>query len=371
MRLLNLIFTFKFLPPKKKILIYDKNTSEILQGITNDYNVLYIRDEFYYFLPLIRCFLKLKFSSFEYYVEVIRILDPKIVITIIDNDINFYRLKSLFKNKVFISIQNGHRTKLRSFFSKNKISVNEKLSCDYIFVFNKWISNIYKKFIEFNSIEAGSFRNNMTPVVKKKYKRIVFISQYREKAYFENQEILCNKYNKNFWTEFKVLPVINKFCLYNKIELFIIGNSSSSKEQNFFNKILNKSNYKYIKKKNLNNYKLIDSSELVIFIDSTLGYESLGRKNKTISLSVREMDRGSKEIFFWPKKTNLFDTNINISNMNNEKKIFTFLKKHFYQKREKWICENFFYISNSIKYNKNNLKFKKILKNKLNDYSYF
>ena len=104
---------------------------------------------------------------------------------------------------------------------------------------------------------------------------------------------------------------------------------------------------------------------MVVFIDSTLGYESIGRHNKTVSLSSRCILKNKKEIFLWPKRNNLVDTPINCSNLKNKKKLFKFIKKNYDQKREKWVYENLFYIRNSMDYVANNQKLKEIINRNL------
>ena len=47
----------------------------------------------------------------NYYIEYIKICNPKILITFIDNNLIFYKLKKYFPNIYFISVQNGIRTK--------------------------------------------------------------------------------------------------------------------------------------------------------------------------------------------------------------------------------------------------------------------
>ena len=46
---------------------------------------------------LIKCIIKFKFSFFDYICEYIRCVNPKILLTLIDNDLLFYKLKKFFQ----------------------------------------------------------------------------------------------------------------------------------------------------------------------------------------------------------------------------------------------------------------------------------
>tara|TARA_Y100000389_G_scaffold205146_1_gene264126 strand:- start:22473 stop:23579 length:1107 start_codon:yes stop_codon:yes gene_type:complete len=364
MKFLKIIFSISLLPEKKKILLFDTNSIEIMYNINEPFNILYTRGEKFYLWPMIKTLLKFNFSLLGYYKEAIYLLDPKLIITTIDNDVIFYNLKKYFKNKIFISHQNGHRTKHRSFFFDLLKEKKNFYEADYCFFFNRNISDLYKKYIKSKNIISGSFRNNNIPIIRKKQKRITFISQFRNETPYYKSIIKNNKFNKDFWTEYNVLPLLNEFCKNNKIKLFVLGCSKKNEylEKNFYDSILFKENYCFISnKKNQNNYKILDESELVIFIDSTLGYESIGRHNKTVSLSSRSIFKNKKEIFLWPKKNNLVDTPINYTNLKNKKKLFKFIKKNYEQKREKWVYENLFYIRNSMNYVACNQKLKQII----------
>ena len=98
-------------------------------------------------------YLKLKFSSFDYFCEYIRFVQPKILITLIDNDPLFYKFKSIFPNIKTIMIQNAFRSNLKTdvLSFKKKLKENN-YSVDYYFCFNKAIGNKLiksKKYLSF------------------------------------------------------------------------------------------------------------------------------------------------------------------------------------------------------------------------------
>ena len=139
---------FRFnLPISKKILIFDEMNSSILQNIIKkDFSVLKVRDEkeiyFWIFLQQIIFF---DFKFLTYCKNYIKFTSPKIIITFIDNNIDFYRLKKNFKNINFISIQNGNRS--NDWFKNANFVKSNNFICDHFFVFNKNFLKKYQNFI--------------------------------------------------------------------------------------------------------------------------------------------------------------------------------------------------------------------------------
>ena len=100
-------------PKKKKFLIYDiSGSSEILKYLPkNDTFVLSVRGEVInlriFLLSILKFKFKWKFS--QYLVFFIEKVNPNIIITFIDNNPEFYKLKKFFQDKKTIFIQNGIR----------------------------------------------------------------------------------------------------------------------------------------------------------------------------------------------------------------------------------------------------------------------
>ena len=86
----------------------------------------------------------------------LKFVSPKIVVTLIDTNIDFYELKNNLKNINFISIQNGLRT--ADWFKSQRMIKSKNLKCDHIFVFNKHILKKYKRYINSNFHILGNFK---------------------------------------------------------------------------------------------------------------------------------------------------------------------------------------------------------------------
>ena len=108
--------------------------SKILREIIKkDFNILKVRDDKeIYFWILLRQIIVLDFKFITYCKNYIRYTAPKVVITFIDNDIQFYKLKNSFEDINFISIQNGHRFENYSMFHDKKYTRYNKLKCDQL-----------------------------------------------------------------------------------------------------------------------------------------------------------------------------------------------------------------------------------------------
>ena len=346
-------------PTKKKILFFDGNNIGIIKKYfgSNSYETLYVRGENLNVSIILKMFLNLKFSFKHYIYFYIQSVDPKVIITFTDNSIFFYKFKKLFPKIKFIAIQNGYRTKNKDIFSELKKMNNSKneLKADYIFSFGKATSSEYSKYIDSKNIELGSFKNNLVSIPKESRKKnnVLFISQFRE-ADLNHPNYYC--------TERQLLPLVGKFCKIHNFNLSIAGASyTKSFEREYFSKILRDFKFKFIRRKSfLSNYELLHKFSIIVFIDSTLGYEAIARNKKIAVFSTRKIqsnDPGSP--FGWPKTIN--KKGFFYSNVVSEKEVFRVFKnvsstsKNMWRKKTRKIFEGI------INYNFNNKKFFKII----------
>ena len=96
-------------PSPKKVLIFDKTNSEILQKyLRNKYCILHTRNEKINIFIVIKNIIKFKFSKIEYYNTYIEFVKPKIVITAIDNNPAFYLLKKNIIKKKYLFKWDGN-----------------------------------------------------------------------------------------------------------------------------------------------------------------------------------------------------------------------------------------------------------------------
>lgn len=308
---IKLINKVKFHPKiiKSDIVVYDNTGFSVLSKILSEYKLqpIHTRNEIFYFNFLIHAiflsFFKKEKWNIIYFCQIIKKHEAKTVISTIDNDEKFYMLKNLLPEIFFISIQNGTRT---DFF----VHSEKKLMCDYLLIFGKIYEHYYKtQNIKSNYILIGSILNNhFTKEKNKLEKSIIYISQYRSNPkneiiyfYHNSTPIL---YENFYFPEISIIRFIEKWAQKNNYSFHICGflTDESDEEKLFFENILQEKSFTFHPKENLgSSYHLIDRASIVAFCDSTLGYESLRRGNKTAAFTCRSGSIGCEEYRFgWP-----------------------------------------------------------------------
>ena len=380
-----LVFT---LPSKKKILIYDNNNFNYFKKFLNnfDHEILYTRKEIIN-LPILVISLFKNFLSkigYNYKYQYIKYVNPKIIITMTDNDLDFLRYK--FKDKKKIAIQNAYRKdNFPDIFSYNKYEKKNEYNLDYIFCFNNSIGELYKRSFGAKPIVTGSLKNNLIKKVKIKDKKTIgYISQFRmrmvnEKYMFPYTDFIKNlnfstfkkkNYNNITTKEFyekdeKVIKYVLKYLLKKNITLNIIGVMKKNQEieKRYYENICKGYKFNFIKNNSYgNSYKIIDEYKIIIGLDSTMLYESLARKITVAFFSVRRSSfknynsffgfpyNKKAKGFFWTSSANYLEVSRVLDNLFN-------LKKSHYKNKVKS------YLSNLTYFDTNNKKFSSELKN--------
>ena len=281
--LINAKFIFKK-PNRADILLFDFTNENYLKKIVNmKIEVLYIRLEQINFFIIFKTIINCGFFNFNinYIITYISYVRPKIILTFNDLHPTFYLIKNKIENNKIITIaaQSGYRDKL-SFLHFDK---RKKYSTNIILVFNKEQAEVYPKNISSKFISTGSLHNNFYEKKNKKNKKkqILFISQ------FKPQILKGKRYIHYTNIEKKILNYLNEFCNKGKIN-YVVATKFISKD--VYNKYFNtNSRCKFLdthdrKKK----YEILDNFELTVFMDSTLGLESLSRGNKVMAVLLKK-----------------------------------------------------------------------------------
>lgn len=360
---------WKFKIQKKPILIYDGegNSKKKLSQIISEkkINVFYNRGEEINILILLKVlFLKGFFNiKNNYRYEFIKTCNPKVIVTFIDTNLVFFKLKKLFPSIMFIAIQSGIKSKeilnqLNLNYSNNQI--------DYYFVFSKYYATELKKKIKANFIVSGSFKSNMIDLKNTNSKDIIFISKQ-----IPNYLGLPVPFH-----EFQILKLLNDYSLKNKLKLDVVLKHDMCEEyQNF----LIKNNLKNITIKfsssNYGSYKICKDYKIIVNSDSTLGYEMLALKKKVIFICY-----GSMESKKWNKKYNYPNSITRFGypgfkkkkmgkfwiNYLDKKNIFKLLNEYIYMNENKWYKKFKKIIFDVMSYNKDNSLLISILRKKIN-----
>lgn len=345
-----------FKPNKKKILIYDRVSKDFLNIFFNksDYEVLDVRYESINFYVVINTILKYHFSNFvnNYKKTYMEIVSPKIVVSAIDNDIAFYKLKDIYEKPKYICFQNGIRTNDFYIQCKNYIKfTKKKLRADHIFLLGSNEKKRMEKIIKSEFHILGSVKNNYYSIKKKninkKIKSIMYISQF-------NLDMYNRAFYKTFNEDKKIFSFLHKFCNEKKIKL-IYGSKLDLSMEEYVRNNLPKGNWLYHPRLNAKKtYNNLNNQQLIVFSWSTLGFEALAKGIKCVSFhkyfpSIGSNVKYPSTGFFWTSLKNYIQFKKMISKIISVPDL-----------RWKKIANK--YSTEILNYDRDNLKTKKILK---------
>tara|TARA_X000000368_G_C23015114_1_gene705337 strand:- start:205 stop:1326 length:1122 start_codon:yes stop_codon:yes gene_type:complete len=242
-----------------------------------------------------------------YLVNYINLLNPKLVITSIDNDLNFYKLKKFCPGIKFISFQNGFRRQKNDFFET--LNNEKKLSCDYFYTWGHKITNEYKKYIKAKYIIFGSLKTYYAKKnLLKKKDTLIYISSTKVNIPNIDKNKTIEFFKEYAAYEEKLLKLLSKYCLSQNFNLTILKRSSSIDEELYFRNIIQRK-MKFIKiptNQTIKKYNILGNYKVAISILSSLGLENISLGRKTVFFPPNEKKGNS---FFqgmdisWPHKT--------------------------------------------------------------------
>lgn len=308
-RLFNFIFcVFKtekiFKINKKDIVIFDCVNSRVLLEILPKNQTYVISSRVHLIKKLLVnlttisfIFKNLFYRSIQlnYFISLIIQIQPKFVITTIDNSVTFSNLTKYFENKVkFIALQNAARGGIY----ENTDDSNKFLYYSNYMGFSNFDLELMKKkgikiknFFSVGSLKNSYFKKYIQKKIDNQNKNfdICFIS----KRIFENDQKVSSKAAEDSFTLLKLLA--NYIKKYNKS---IIIQSKSKKlnlvEKIFFDKLFTGTNYKIDLLDNelkFNSYRNISSSKIIVGAPSTLLREaSVYSDTKILCFSTENKD---------------------------------------------------------------------------------
>ena len=284
-------------PSQSDVLIYDACGQEYLLNYLAPWQpiTLHVRGELMN-MPVILASLfrsgKKSHAYVDCYIEKVK---PKLIVTFIDNNPNFYLLSNRHPNIKTMFLQNGWRGYYADSFEllRNMESeLIEKMKVDYMMTFGALTGEMYAKYFPGTALPIGSIKNNYLANKNNKEKDlIVFISQWCKDGF-----IMGSKFYTH-WEFFgqadnPILKWIKKYADVNNKKLVIAPRFFEDLdlrllEEAYYEGILG-DDVEYLKlDKTYPAYQAIDMASVVITVDSTLGYESIARGNKTAFFSIR------------------------------------------------------------------------------------
>jgi len=316
---------FKF-PCKKKFLIYDGISIENLFFLfkKKEYEIFHTRYEQINISVLIYTIFKSGIFKIreKYKINYFKFVKPKIILTWIDENPGFFKLKSIYPHARFISIQRAFKDNnfydyIKNYTKKNK---NFKFKADYSFVLGENDLLKYSNFVSGKIISLGNIKNNNHPI-KKNYKgpinEITFISSLpvlRKNLKFQNHR------------NYKIFLFLKKYCEDNNIKLRLLSKHGSNFEK-LYREIYNGGKWQYLPRENVSRtYKILNNSKFIIFDNTTLGYEALTKNIKGVCFPEKFPYKSySKSYnhsgFFWSQKLNekiLYKKIDHVINMKNK-----------------------------------------------------
>ena len=328
-------------PSKSEILIYDFSGMEALEPFLKKYSfsTLAVRGEHINIFALTLAMSKKNFwngNAFKAYCDsYIYLVSPKVIITFIDNDFRFYEISNRFPKLKTVFVQNGRRGEVGDVFGY--LEKNNQYHVDFMLVFGEAIGKKYSEYITGKVIPIGSLKNNSVPKsVSYKPHTVLFVSSWFAMKEFGEPYIIQADGTQISWenffsTEILILGFLDTWCKRNEMVLRICGRSRTEKEaeREFYNTLLKKCTWEYISWDDIyGTYRQIDSAEIVVFIDSTCGYEALSRGKRTAGFTCRNINKSvPSQRFGWPAElpeTGIFWTNL--ADVNEFKRIMGYLK---------------------------------------------
>lgn len=317
-KLLNLFrryFEFLFLskkqwvlPKKNQLLFFDRIGYEVFEADLARYQptVLDVRGEVLNIPIFILSLLK---GSWKNYTETfIQYVHPKLIITFIDNNPKFYELKSKLPWVTTMFVQNGFRGEIGDIFGY--LQKKESYFVDYMVTFGSDIGKKYAQYIKGTAFPIGSFKNNKTSVrnTNVSKKKLLFISQFitpssnLSEPFFSEQDGSKYYWDQFYEAEYILLPFLKGYCLRNDLSLRVCGRSKKENQEEvlFYKSFFDGIDWSMTSNENTS-YEVIDSYELIVFVDSTLGYEALARGKKAAAFPVRcKSLQNDSYRFGWP-----------------------------------------------------------------------
>ena len=313
-RLLKSLFKIKWrlTPPKSsKVLLYFKTGADVIAPYfkPNEFQILDLRESEVNLWVAFKCLINRDLSAQNYARQFIKKVQPKLVLTFIDNYPPFYALKQDFPEIKTLLIQNGYRSDRGDLFGLLATEYSKQQNMvDQLFVFGEAVGSKYRQHISGNVTVHGSFKNNSVLLTQAPEKTVAYISTYRPRVSrsfvvpesspespITYGEVIARRETAILW--------LANYCAEKNRLLKIIGKDENvAAEEDYYKGLLHEFEFEFVgKKSSETSYEAIDKSEIVVFTSSTLGYESLARGKKTAAIMLdAQLIKADALKFGWP-----------------------------------------------------------------------
>ena len=302
-------------PQQSEVLIYDEANSEILLEYLKPWNpeIMHVRGEQINMWVLLKSFFRKGRRPDAYIDCFIEKVRPRLCVTTIDNAIIFYRISGRHPDIKTLFLQNGSRGyNLDVFESLDNLDSNALniFFVDHMLVFGHTIGELYSRFIKGNILPIGSLKNNFIPKESSLQRGVIaFISHWQLPYTGPGYKKLSYD---DLWTNPNnlIIQCLMHYAKEKKKRVVIIPSANAKgrsdllvQEKNYYRKLMGNEPEFLLPSEPYPSYSSTDSAEIVVALDSTLGYESIGRGNKTAIFQIRGTLTGwSSWNYGWPAK---------------------------------------------------------------------
>ena len=308
------VINIEWRPPRQSdILIYDSTGQEYLIKYLSPWcpEILHVRREKINIFVLMLSFFQRGRLNIRYIDAYIKRVNPRLIVTFIDNNKLFYKISRRHPEIKTIFVQNGYRGYYADVFELlDKENLNERglFHVDYMMTLGHVIGKEYGSHISGYQVPMGSLKSNSLMKKQPMVSGVIsFISQWYQGGFYIGDLFYSHEdYSKE--VDRLVIKSITEFASDNNKQFFIIPRYDKSEdlrreEELYFRDIVGEEVNFLEPKVNLSSYQATDISEVVVTADSTLGYESLARGNKTAFFSIRSNILNIQGFSYgWPKK---------------------------------------------------------------------
>ena len=293
------------LPPEKDIIIFENQCcDEIIENVFEEnykYSILDNHSFLIYLNPLFiikYIYLLIKNLNFKekitrqlfhiYFLNIVGYINPKIVITYIDNNSIYSWLTQNYNDCEFIAIQNGHRQKCDQIYLSKLNHQHYYCFGDYDIKKQSDLGCTIDKGYSVGSFRVGLLLSNSKPN-KKKYD-ICIISTSGRRHPDSIKESIVGHSIVNAVNNRKIDSLIKKYVVDNNLKLAIALSTDTDYEKKYFKSFFGENIELIEHRHSLSTYETICMSNISIGFMSTMILEAIGLGNKGISIHFEDTD---------------------------------------------------------------------------------